>query len=158
MDYIPNLPVTDRQALHSLRRRLDIVIKPADKNVGIVAIDVNVYESKSLQQLNNTEFYRRLDYNPNRKTFNLMKSQLEQLLNNKQINKTIHNSIIPKYAGLGTFYILPKIHKPHSPGRPIISNVQHSTHRLSKYLSKILSPFIPVLSNIASTDYNIPHY
>ncbi|CAF0849630.1 unnamed protein product [Didymodactylos carnosus] len=44
MDYIPNLPVTDRQALHSLRRRLDIVIKPADKNVGVVAIDVNVYE------------------------------------------------------------------------------------------------------------------
>lgn len=46
------------------------------------------------------------------------------------------------------FYILPKIHKPGNPGRPIISQIESPTSKLSKVVDNYLKPFIP----------NIPSY
>ena len=50
------------------------------------------------------------------------------------------------------FYILPKIHKPGAPGRPIVSSVNSVTEHISEFLTKCIQPLTSKLkSNITDT-------
>ena len=42
----------------------------------------------------------------------------------------------------GRFYILPKVHKPGNPGRPIVSSNSHPTERLSHFVDYHLQPLV----------------
>jgi hypothetical protein len=50
-----------------------------------------------------------------------------------------------------TIYLLPKIHKPGNPGRPIISGCDGPTVRLSKYADYFLKPLVRNIPS--STDF-----
>ncbi|CAF1660070.1 unnamed protein product, partial [Didymodactylos carnosus] len=56
-DFTQNVSKEEQLALIHLQNRTDIIIRPADKNVGIVVLESNVYESKVLQQLQDTELF-----------------------------------------------------------------------------------------------------
>ena len=45
------------------------------------------------------------------------------------------------------FYLLPKIHKANSPGRPIVSAVSCPTERIFEYLDYVLQPIVQKLSS-----------
>ncbi|CAF5111945.1 unnamed protein product, partial [Rotaria sp. Silwood1] len=141
-----------------LQKRTDIIIRPADKNVGIVILESNVYESKVLQQLQDTEFYNKLNYIPSTQIFKRIKFELNQLFNNKQISFYILKLLLPMKPTCATFYILPKLHKIKCPGRPIVSGIQHVTSNISKYLERHLTPFISHLHQIAIDEYQIDNY
>ena len=50
------------------------------------------------------------------------------------------------------FYMLPKIHKPNNPGRPLISSVNSHTEKLSAYVDEFLRPLAQALpSHIRDT-------
>ena len=50
------------------------------------------------------------------------------------------------------FYMLPKIHKPNNPGRPVISSVNGHTEKLSAYMDEFLRPLAQTLpSHIRDT-------
>ena len=50
------------------------------------------------------------------------------------------------------FYMLPKIHKPNNPGRPVISSVNSHTEKLSAYVDEFLRPLAQALpSHIRDT-------
>ena len=59
-----NLTKDERKALHSLKERQDTVITKADKGRATVIWDVNNYVDECERQLNNYDFYRKLDHNP----------------------------------------------------------------------------------------------
>ena len=40
------------------------------------------------------------------------------------------------------FYMLPKIHKPDNPGRPIVSACSCPTENISAYLDEVMAPFV----------------
>ena len=40
------------------------------------------------------------------------------------------------------FYMLPKIHKPNNPGRPIVSACCCPTEKISAYLDEVMAPFV----------------
>ena len=42
----------------------------------------------------------------------------------------------------GRFYILPKIHKPGNPGRPIVSSNSHPTERISQFVDYHHQPLV----------------
>ena len=42
----------------------------------------------------------------------------------------------------GRFYILPKVHKPGNPGRPIVSSNSHPTERISHFVDYYLQPLV----------------
>jgi len=153
-----NLTKDEENALIHLRKRTDIIIRPADKNVGIVVIESKVYESKVLQQLNDTEFYEKFNYNPNVQIYWRIKFELEQLFQNNELSFRILKTLQPTKPSCATFYILPKLHKKMCPGRPIISGVQHVTSGISKYIERQLTPFVSQLQRIALEDYNIDNY
>ncbi|CAF4577443.1 unnamed protein product, partial [Didymodactylos carnosus] len=141
-----------------LQNRTDIIIRPADKNVGIVVLESNVYESKVLQQLQDTEFYNKLNYNPNAQIFKRIKFELYQIFNKKEISLYILKSLLPLKPACASLYILPKLHKKKCPGRPIVSGIQHVTSNISKHLERHLTPFVPYLQQIACDEYNIDNY
>ena len=59
-----NLKPSERSALHSLQKRKDIVIKPADKGSAVVVMDREHYISEAERQLNDSTFYKALDHDP----------------------------------------------------------------------------------------------
>ena len=56
-----NLTKDERQALRNLKKRQDIIIKPADKGSGTVVMDKSWYIDECNRQLNDAKFYRQLD-------------------------------------------------------------------------------------------------
>ena len=48
----------------------------------------------------------------------------------------------------GRFYILPKVHKPGNPGRPIVSSNSHPSERISHLIDRHLQPLV----------YKLPSY
>ena len=59
-----NLKPSERSALHSLQKREDSVIKPADKGSAVVVMDREHYVSEAERQLNDSTFYKALDHGP----------------------------------------------------------------------------------------------
>ena len=69
-----------------------------------------------------------------------------------QISRTIRNIftkdsktkdfLIPKKSTAACFYILPKIHKPGIPGRPIVASNNSPTENISKFVDFHLKPLV----------------
>ncbi|KAL9972658.1 hypothetical protein ACROYT_G019009 [Oculina patagonica] len=67
------------------------------------------------------------------------------LLKDNIINKETHRYLTPQDPKAGRFYILPKIHKPRNPGRPIVSANGHPTEKISEFVSYHLNPLVQML-------------
>ncbi|CAF1550257.1 unnamed protein product [Didymodactylos carnosus] len=74
------------------------------------------------------------------------------------INFSTLKFIEPKKSSCGTFYILPKIHKKHCPGQPVISGKDHLTSNISDYLERLLTAYVPLLREIAMNDYQVQNF
>ena len=60
-----NLTKSEREALLNLQKRKnDIIITKADKRGAVVILDINDYIDEANRQLNNTNNYEQLDFNP----------------------------------------------------------------------------------------------
>ena len=115
-----NLIPEERSALTSLRQRADIVIKPADKGGAVVVWDRTLYQQEAERQLSDTTFYEKLDrdftMDYNKTICEVVKAAItKDELPASAVNLVVEN---PRTS---SFYMLPKIHKPGNPGRPIVS-------------------------------------
>ena len=59
-----NIRSDERKALSSLRKRTDIVIKPADKGSATVVMSKDDYLTRVMDHLDNTQFYEKLSDDP----------------------------------------------------------------------------------------------
>ena len=59
-----NLTKNETDALQQLSQRDDIIITKADKGGAVVIIDVDGYIREAHQQLNNTDFYKKIPNDP----------------------------------------------------------------------------------------------
>eukprot|EP01018_Ginkgo_biloba_P020649 Gb_11119 [translate_table: standard] len=109
----PSLPVKLGRALQSIRKDDSIIIKPADKNLGLVVMDKSWY-------------FKEVD------SFgDLFPGSTDYLLTNP-----------PSKAKLCAFHLLPKIHKPVVVGRPICNYQGYMLEPASKFLHYILLPIL----------------
>nr|XP_034826501.1 uncharacterized protein LOC117983968 [Maniola hyperantus] len=131
-----NINREDRTALLNIRNNKDILILPADKGNATVIVDTEVYEDKINQLLSDTNTYKKVNYNPTARTTNRI-IKLLQALNDKNLLSQLrpHNSTSPKIYGL------PKIHKLNWPLRPIVSQIDSPTYKVSRHMATILKPF-----------------
>ncbi|CAJ0933513.1 unnamed protein product, partial [Ranitomeya imitator] len=138
-----NLNSSEKQALDSLSRNKNIIIKPADKGGATVVMNRNQYTAEVRRQLSDPTTYRKLHTDP---TYNV-RQKITTILNKHHQLKTIdtktrtylinhHPPVIP------VLYILPKIHKDlhNPPGRPIVASTNSILNPLSIFLEKILTP------------------
>ena len=139
-----NLTPGERAALISLRQRPDIVIKPADKGGAVVVWDRNLYKQEAERQLSDSTFYERLDrdftVDYNKTVCEVVKEAITKgELPASAVNLVVEN---PRTS---RFYVLPKIHKPGNPGRPIVSACNCPTELIATYLDRITTPLVQSL-------------
>ena len=75
-----NLTKEERNALYSLQRRSDIVIKPADKGSAVVVMERQHYVSEVERQLNDSTYYELLDHVPTDEFAKMYQRQLRRCL------------------------------------------------------------------------------
>ena len=105
-------------------------------------MDKTWYIDECNRQLTDTKFYQRLDEDitaeiQKRVTFYVNRMHKDKFINDKTKQYLIQSDVKP-----GRFYILPKIHKPGNPGRPIVSSNSHPTERLSHFVDYYLQPLV----------------
>jgi len=135
---------TEIKNYFEIKNNPQIIIKPADKNIGLTVMSRSTYCNLVNQDhLTDTRTYKELNKNPLKLTINTINSMINNELKTNRISKKIANEINPpKQAKLGMMYILPKIHKTKLQTRPIIASINHPTSRMSKFINKILYPYV----------------
>ena len=142
-----NLPSDECQALRSLRSRTDIIIKPADKGSAVVIMDRQQYIDEVLRHVNNHTIYSCIDSDPTGRFSQQIQQVLDDMKSRDQLTKKAHKFLSPINCRAARFYILPKIHKPGNPGRPIVSGNGSPTERISLFVDSFLKPLVPRISS-----------
>ena len=134
-----NLTPLHMKTLKSLRKNPSIIIKPVDKNLGTSVIERNLYIELAKVHLDDQTTYQKLPSDPLTLTTAHINQTLDQLLKASLLNKKQVQRLTPsRNSTPGTFYILPKLHKGTLESRPIISNVNHPTKKISQFLHQTM--------------------
>ena len=108
-----NLSSSERQTLKSLKNREDIVITKADKGGKVVVMDREKYIENCEGQLNDNEFYTKVDQDPTTNIINEIQLEIKEMTDKKLID-TKESSLLTEHLArprMSLFYGLPKIHK-----------------------------------------------
>ena len=76
-----NLAKSEREALVNLQKRNDIIITKADKGGVVVILDIKDYIAEADRQLNDTNNYEQLDFDPTELNTEKIKSEINNLKN-----------------------------------------------------------------------------
>lgn len=144
-----NLPPPQRDALRALASNAEVIIKPADKNLGLTLVGRAWYLQECHRQLNDASTYQRVHH-----------LDVGQVLQHACGLVQLLRSVVPptQYRWLHAstrasiavpeFYILPKLHKCPVKGRPIVASKSWVTTPLSAWCSHRLNDVVPRLSTV----------
>lgn len=142
--HVSNLSAGELTALRELKEDRSIVIRPADKGGAVVAWRSDLYDAEVLRQLHNTTFYEEVTDDITERNNEVVKHVVEEEIQDRNLPPSAVNLIIEN-PRCSKFYMLPKIHKPGNPGRPIVSARSCPTELISKYLDGLLQPIVSKL-------------
>ena len=113
------------------------------------------YIQEANKQLSDTNFYEKLDYYPTSEHTVKVTQAINSMLEKGDIDNATAQYLLPTNTRAGRFYLLPKIHKPGIPGRPIISANNHPTEKISEFVDHHLRPLVQRLPSYIqdTTDY-----
>ena len=126
----------------SLKRDKSIIIVPADKGCATVLLDRQKYDEKLLHLLSDETTYTKLKRDPAPSLERKMNALLLQLQKEGQLPRVLYLRLRSSAGQTPRLYGLPKIHKPDTPLRPIVSFISSPTYHLSQYLARVLSPLV----------------
>lgn len=136
-----NLKVKEKKILKRLSTNKKIEIKKSDKGGSIVIMDIKMYKEKSLEHLNDRILYQKMNNNPLNDLKTNIEAFLETIYYHYHIDKETFDFLFPpKNPRTNLFYILPKLHKPLIPGRPVVSSVNSVNEHISEFLTKCIQP------------------
>ena len=136
---IRNLSRQESAALKLLKNDNNLIIKPADKNLGIAVLSTSIYNELCMQHINENNCYKRIYHDPLEATTKKVVTMIHHLHDNHFITLDQHNAMLPpKEQRLGIFYGLPKLHKTKLSIRPIVSQINHPTRNISNFLHETL--------------------
>ena len=140
-----NLSAPLRAALFSLRDDHSIVIKPADKNVGITVMDREFYINLCMEHLLDPLHYEVVTDSP----VASVREQLQVIYDRWRFSKAIHGSVWKFFFQqpargwqIPLFYCLLKVHKRVPVGRPIAASHSWVTSNVSRWLDAELRPLV----------------
>jgi hypothetical protein len=155
-----NISKSQYQFTRQLRADPNIILKEADKNMGICVMTRELYEGEITRQLSDTETYGLVPADAveakKLEIFNHLRGLFEEaykadrrmkfkpeLVTDQVYNFIMKNPITPKTAIVPRIYILPKVHKPGPlKGRPLIPGHSWLTTPASKWLDDLLQPLL----------------
>ena len=139
----PNLNQDENDALRELKSRTDIVIKKADKGGRLVVWQKDLYLAEVNRQLSDHNFYKPSS-DMTLSNNNIVETTILDEISSGNLPDSARNLILQN-PRCGRFYLLPKIHKPGIPGRPIVSACSCPTEHISAYLDEVLQPLVQKL-------------
>ena len=113
----------------------------ADKGVAMVVMDKQDYINKANQLLNQNT-YKVISKDPTNTIKNKLINILKGIKTKTGLGSNTYKSMYPTGCVPPKFYGLPKIHKPDTPLRPIVSSCGSVTYGVAKELAKILKPLV----------------
>ena len=135
-----NLNKKESKALNDLKDRDDIIITKADKGGAVVINDVDNYIKEANRQLSNRNHYRKVKENPTSEHAALVENAIDGLRIDGILDEKMANKLKLRNLKTPKMYLLPKIHKPGNPGRPVVSSIGCHTERISQYVDHHLQP------------------
>ena len=141
----PRIAASIRKGIQELKE-MNIVIKQADKNLGIVAIRKDIYNHMLNKHLQSTSF-KKMNVFPRFDIIRRMENILGTVPENWRFQKWIQhakNSTEPC-----PFYIIPKLHKPQLGSRPITAQHSYMLSPLSTALAIVLQEEVNKIPEIA---------
>ena len=129
-----NLNKQELQALNDLKGREDIVVTSADKGGAIVISDIVEYVKEANRQLSNKDHYCKLDHNQTLEHAALVENAIDSLKLNGHLDEKTAEKLKPHNPRTPRMYLLPKVHKPGNPGRPVVSSIGCHTENISKFV------------------------
>ncbi|KAL5012387.1 hypothetical protein ScPMuIL_010938 [Solemya velum] len=172
-----NLTVREKAALKHIHEDETIVIKEADKGGAIVILDTLYYKQLVMEQLNDHNFYERIESNKDKTVMRDIKKFLK-----KHHESFTNNEIdyLTNFEGkTSNFYGLPKIHKSKeiqdaikqqhtiyvqvkNPTdlklRPIIAGPQSPTQRLINLIDILLKPYCNQVPSFVEDDIDFLNF
>ena len=112
----------------------------ADKGGAVVITDVDDYINEANRQLNDKRFYKKVDENPTGIHAALVDNAIDGLRLQGHLEEKMANQLKTNNPKTPRMYLLPKIHKPGNPGRPVVSSIGCHTERISKFVDYHLQP------------------
>ena len=107
----------------------------------MVIMDRQDYINKANCLLNQNT-YRSIPWDPTNTIKNKLISILKRVKNQTGLDSLTYKSMYPTGCVPPKFYGLPKIHKPDTPHRHIVSSCGSVTYGVAKELAKILKPLV----------------
>ena len=141
-------------ALHDLEKREDIIITKADKGGAVIIMDVKDYIQEAHRQLQDDKCYKKLLTDPTKLHTERVNKAIDRFKDEGLITEKVANGLKPLDPKTPKFSLLPKIHKKHNPGRPVIDSMNCHTAGISKYVDYHLQPEVIQLKSYTkdSTD------
>ena len=119
----------------------DCIVLTADKGVTMVIMDRQDYINKANNLLSQNT-YRSIQWDPTNTIKNKLINILKRVKSQTGLNNQTYKAMYPIGCVPHKFYGLPKIHKPDTPLRPIVSSCGSVTYGVAKELAKILKPLV----------------
>ena len=149
-----NLNHREKMALRNLRSNKDIIITKADKGSSVVVLDTDDYITEALRQLNDTTAYTPLPHDPNPQFREEINQFLKQYGPEEGLTAADIAVLSPPNPKTPHFYLLPKLHKANYPGRPIVSDINSPTERISAFIDHHLQPIVTALPSYIKDTYH----
>lgn len=149
-----NLTQEQQIALQSLKSRNDIIIKKADKGGAVVVWRKDLYIAEAERQLSDETFYEKVPEDKTQDINDQVYAIVEDEIKKGNLPKEAR-TLIQRKPRCGRFYLLPKIHKPSIPGRPVVSTCSFPTSIVSQFLDE---QFQPIVSQLDSFVKDTTHF
>ena len=137
----PNLTKAQNLAIRELKKDRDHIVPTPDKGMAIVIMDRQDYISKANNLLSQNTC-RSIQWDPTNTIKNKLINILKRVKSQTGLNNQMYKAMYPTGCVPPKFYGLPKIHKPDTPLRHIVSSYGSVTYGMAKVLAKILKPLV----------------
>ena len=137
--------------LRDLGKDPSITVSRPDKGRGVVVLDCADYINKVTHILSDHSKFVSINSDPYTLSLKLedkCNRYFRTLKSKDKINLTTYNNLTISGSSPGIVYGLPKVHKPNTPIRPILSAYSTHCYKLAKYL-------VPLLSELTTNQYTV---
>ena len=120
-------------------KKMEIIIKPADKNLGLVPIRGDIYNAMLRKWLSQPSFAQVTSF-PHDSIVNELKMTLPRGMDKQKRYLITQHAMKNKEPA--PFYCIPKIHKTQLGSRPITAQHSYVLSALSRHLAEVLNEFV----------------
>lgn len=142
LEHHRNLTFNELLNLREFSIKKPFKVVELDKNIGAGIISNELYKKLALDLLNDKKVYLKIDIDPLSEIINRIENTLIELLNDKHLDSKLYFKLLPRNSKLGSFRILPKLHKNKFSCRPIINYKNHPVTFLCILVDLVLRPFV----------------